>query len=147
MALFSLIEIHQVIFGMKRNKSPGPDGFAIEFYQNFWDLIKNDIKNIMDDFHRGVVDLARLNYGIITLVPKTKNANRIQNFRPICLLSVCFKIITKVLMNRLNLVAAEVISPVQTAFIKGRYIMEGVVILHEALNTIHTKNRVHYCTK
>ena len=76
---------------------------------------------------------------------KAKNANRIQNFRPICLLNVCFKIITKVLMNRLNIVAANVISLVQTAFIKGRYIMEGVLILHEALDSIKRKNKVLCC--
>ena len=91
------------------------------------------------------IDIIRLNYGIITLVPKTKNANGIQNFRPICLLNVYFKIITKVLMIRLNLVAADVISPVHTAFIKGRYIMEGVLVLHDALNDIKRKNKVHCC--
>ena len=95
----------------------------------------------MDDFHRGVVDLARLNYGIITLVPKVKDAKQIQKFRPICLLNVSFKIITKVLMNRLSKVVNPIISPIQTAFVKGRYIMEGVVILHEAINSIKMKKQ------
>ena len=53
-------------------------------------------------------------------------------------LNVSFKINTKLLMNRLNECSSPVISPTQTVFVKGGYIMEGVVILHEALNTIHT---------
>ena len=104
-------------------------------------MVKNYLENILDDFHRGVVDLARLNYGIITLVPKVKDAKQIQKFRPIFLLNVSFKIITKVLMNRLSKVVNPIISPIQTAFVKGRYIMEGVVILHEAINSIKMKKQ------
>ena len=92
---------------------------------------------MFDDLYNGNLDIKRLKYGIITLVPKTNDAKQIQKFRPICLLNVSFKIITKVLMNTLTKCVAPVISRTQTAFIKGRYIMEGVVILHEALNTFH----------
>ena len=97
-----------------------------------WDLIA-----LIEEFARGKINIARLNYVIITLVPKTADAKQIQKFRPICLLNVSFKIITKVLMNRLNLVAADVISPVQTAFIKGRFILECVVMAHEVIHEIH----------
>lgn len=139
---FSLQEIREVVFGMEKNKSPGPDGFPADFYQGFWDLVKWDLKALIDDFGNGTLDIARLNYGIITLVPKTADAKQIQKFRPICLLNVSFKIITKVLMNSLTRCVSPVISPTQTAFVRGRYIMERVVILHEALNPIHSKNRV-----
>ena len=91
-------------------------------------MLKTDLKAILDVFHCGKIDLARLNYGIITLVPKSNDAKQIQKFRLICLLNVSFKIITKVLMNRLSKVVNPIISPIQTAFVKGRYIMEGVVI-------------------
>ena len=82
-------------------------------------MLKVDLKAILDDFHCGKVDLARLSYGIITLVPKTKDARKIQKFRPICLLNVSFNIITKVLMNRLSKVVNPIISPIQIAFVKG----------------------------
>ena len=120
-------------------KSHGPDGLPIEFYQEFWYLIKWELKYLLDEFQTGKLDISRLNYGIITLVPKIKDARQIQKFRPICLLNVSFKIITEVLINRLSKVIRPIISPNQTAFIRGRYIMEGVVALHEALNTIHKK--------
>jgi hypothetical protein len=136
---FSLQEIKEVVYGMKRNKSLGTDGFPADFYHDFWDFVKWDLKDLIDDFAKGTLDISILNYGIITLVPKIADAKQIQKFRPICLLNVSFKIITKVLMNRLSRCVSPVISPTQTAFVKGRYIMEGVVILHEALNSIHVK--------
>ncbi len=94
---------------------------------------------VIEDFQRGNIDIERLNYGVITLVPKTKDAMQIQKFRPICLLNVSFKIITKILMLRLSKVIEYLISQNQTAFIKNRNIMEGVLIMHEILNTMHRK--------
>ena len=139
---FSEKEIKNAVFSMEHNKAPGPDGFNIEFYQHFWYLIKDDLNKMFNDFHRGQLNIARLNYGIVTLVPKCKDARQIQKFRPICLLNVSFKKFTKVLMKRLEMTVEKIISPVQTAFIKGRFIMEGVLILHEALNDIDRKSVV-----
>jgi hypothetical protein len=82
-----------------------------------------------------------LSFGIITLVPK-KEALKIQQHRPICLLNVSFKIFSKVLTNRISIVADKVIRPSQTTFIPGRYIMEGVVTLHETIHDMHRKNGV-----
>ena len=101
MALFSLTEIHQVVFGMKRNKSPGPDGFPDDFYQDLWEVVKWDLQALVDCFAKGEINIAILNNDIITLVPKTNDAKQTQKFIPICLLNFSFKIITKVLMNRL----------------------------------------------
>lgn len=138
---FTLEEVRKVVFDIKQNRAPGPDGFPGEFYMHFWDLIKNDLVDMINDFHKGCLEIERLNYGIITLIPKIKDAAQNQKFRPICLLNVSFKIITKVLMNRLNNVMAYIISKHQTAFMENRYIMEGVVILHETLNTIHRRKQ------
>ena len=77
--------------------------------------------------------------GVITLIPKVENANNVKLFRPICLLNVSFKIFTKLLMARLTTVADKIISPCQTAFIKGRYIMDGAVMLHEIVHELQTK--------
>lgn len=111
-------EIKHVVFGMAHKKSPGPDGFTAGFYQHFWDLVNNDLKTLFDDFRNGILDSVRLNYEIITLVPKTKDANQIQKFRPICLLNVSINVFSKVLMNKLNGVVGEVVSPIQITFIK-----------------------------
>ena len=130
------------MFQMEHNKAPGPDGFLVEFYQVFWNLIKDDLMALFTDFHKEELNLYSLNFGIITLIPKIQKATKIQQYRPICVLNVSFKIFTKVSTNRLNKVAqTTVVSPTQTAFMPGRNIMEGVVILHETIHELHTKKR------
>jgi hypothetical protein len=119
---------------MKHNKVPQPNGFPAEFYQVFWSLIKYDLMAMFKDFHRGELPMYSLNFGVITLHPKLKEVKMIQQFRPICMLNVSFKNFTKVVANRLTAVANRIIRSSQTAFLPGRYILEGVVILHEAIN-------------
>ena len=91
------------------------------------------------DFHNEDLNLFSLNFGIIMLIPKIQEAMKIQQFRPICILNVSFKIFTKVATNRLNNVAQTVVGPMRTAFLTGRNIMEGVVILYETIHELHTK--------
>lgn len=86
-------------------------------------------------------DIKRLNYGVITLVPKIKEANTIKQYRPICLLNVDYKCFTKLLTNRLVLVAQRVIDKNQFDFIKGRNNLEGVVVLHEVLHELKASKK------
>lgn len=133
---FTMVEIEQALKEMKTNTAPGPDGLPVSFYKEFWPQLKNQLKEMTDLLFEGKLDLWRLNYGVITLIPKIKDANNIKAFRPICLLNVCFKFLTKILTKRLTEVAAKVIGQSQTAFIPGRHILDGVVILHEVLHTL-----------
>ena len=91
------------------------------------------------DFHTGELQRFSLNFGTIILLPKRKEAIKIQQFMPICLLNVSFKICTKVMTNRLTSVVEKVISLSHTTLLPGRNIMEGVVILHETLHELHRK--------
>ena len=124
---------------MKHSKAPGPDGFPVEFYQKCWHIIKRDLMPMFQDLFDGHLNLFHLNFGTITLLPKKVEAIRIEQFRPLCLLNVSFKIFTKVGMNRLTWIAHSVVQPTQTAFMPGRQILEGVVVLHETLHEIHSK--------
>ena len=94
---------------------------------------------MFQDLFEGHLNLFHLNFGTITLLPKKVEAVRIEQFRPICLLNVSFKIFTKVGKNRLTQVAHSVVQPTQTAFMTGRQTLEGVVVLHETLHEIHSK--------
>jgi hypothetical protein len=125
---------------MEHNKALGSYGFLAEFYQVFWDLIKNDLMALFREFHRGNLPLYNLNFGTIILLPKCAEAMTIQQYRPICLLNVSLKIFTKVITNRLA-VAQRVIQPTQSAFLPGRKIMEGVIILHEIVHELHRKKK------
>ena len=126
---------------MEHNKAPGPDGFPAEFYQVFWDIIKEDLMALFKEFHQGNLPLQSLNFGTIILLPKKKDAKVIQQYTPICLFNVSFKIFTKTATNRLNTIAQKIIRPTQTAFLPGRNIMEGAVILHETLHELHSKKQ------
>jgi hypothetical protein len=63
---------------MEHNKSPGPDGFPVEFYQVFWEVVKKDLMALFHEFHRGSLPLYSLNFGMIILLPKCEEAMRIQ---------------------------------------------------------------------
>ena len=141
MAPFSEDEVKMAIFDMEHNRSPGPDGFPAEFYQFFWEVVKPDFMSLFFEFHSGRLPIHSLNFGILTLLPKVTDAVQIQQYRPICLLNVSFKIFTKVLNNRLLKLADKLIGPSQTAFILGRYIMEGVVTLHETIHELHRRKK------
>jgi hypothetical protein len=139
---FSLEEIKDTIDELKHDKAAGPDGLPAEFYQKFWEKIKYDLKEMLNKFHSGQLDIERLNHGVISLIPKVPDANVVQKFRPICLLNVSYKILTKILAIRLGLIIHKVSADTQTAFIKDRFIMEGIVILHETIHEIHHKKNV-----
>jgi hypothetical protein len=108
---------------MKPKKAPGLYGFPAEFYQQFWETIKGDLMQMFRDLEKGELPLFSLNFEIITLIPKVLQANVIQQYRPICLLNVSYKIFTKVITNRLSVVADKVVSPSQIAFIKDQIIL------------------------
>jgi hypothetical protein len=91
------------------------------------------------EFFKDSLDIKRLNYDIITLLPKVKDATRIQLYRPICLLNYIYKWFTKCLTIRLEPVASRIIHKNQTAFIQGRNIINTVMVLHEILH--ETKKR------
>jgi hypothetical protein len=101
--------------------------------------MKEDICELFMDFHVGSLDIKRLNYGTITLLPKVKDVNRIQQFRPICFLNCLYKWFTKLLTMRLEPVAKRLVHKSQSAFIQGRNSMNGVMALHEILH--ETKRR------
>jgi hypothetical protein len=132
-------EVYEAVMQMKKNKAPRPDGFPAEFYQSFWDVIKVDLMRLFEAFQLGNLPLFHLNYGTIVLLPKKENAIQIQQYRPICLLNVSFKFFTKVGTNRVTKVASSVIRPTQTAFMPGRHILEGVLVLHETVHELRRK--------
>jgi hypothetical protein len=126
---------------MVKNKAPGPDGIPIEFFHSCWEIVKNDLMQLFHDWHSGNLNLYRLNFGMIILLQKTADADVIQKYRPICLLQVLYKLITKVATLRVEPYMGKLISSCQTAFIKGRNIMDGVMSLHEILHEARRKKQ------
>jgi hypothetical protein len=89
----------------------------VGFYRAFWPELKHIFLEMFQALHRGELNLRRLNYGMISLIPKLKEANNIRQYRPICVLNIDYKIFTKVLTKRLSPLANKLISKSQTTFI------------------------------
>ena len=134
---FSEDEIKQAIMSSYASGAPGPDGLSFLFYQTFWDLIKKDFMWMVRDFENGNLDIYKLNYAIITLIPKIPMARDMKNFRPISLSNCAVKIFSKAMTTRASPLYDKLISSNQTAFIKGRFILESVVMAHEVIHEIH----------
>lgn len=143
LALFiplSYAEIDEVVTASNSNSAPGPDGFSITFFKKFCPLLKGLVYSIIQGFCLGMVDISRLNYAILSLVPKVKGADSIHQFRPIALINNIAKFPSKGFAIRLSHVAHRVISPTQSAFIKGRFILDGIVGLHEIVHDLRVKS-------
>ncbi|CAL0322191.1 unnamed protein product [Lupinus luteus] len=132
-------EIKSVAFGMNGDGAPGPDGFGGCFFKEFWDIICHDVCNSVTQFFTQAWILPNLNSNLVVLIPKFPGADRIEDFRPIALANFQFKIITKVLADRLASIAPSIISPHQRGFIKGRSIHDCICIASEAVNLLDYK--------
>jgi hypothetical protein len=131
---FSEKEIKEAVFGSYAEGAPGPDGFSFLFYQKFWELIKPELLRMFSDWHKGELDLFRLNFSLLTLIPKDPDAKTIQKYRSIALTNCSFKNFSKCVTNRLGVIGEELIAPNQTAFIRGRFIIESIVSAHEIIH-------------
>ena len=118
-APFSEEEIKDAVFNSYAEGAPGPDGLSFLFYQKFWGVVKHDLVKLFDDFYSGNLDLHRLNFAMISLIPKVAEAKDMKNFRPISLINCSFKIFSKVLTSRLARVADRLVDTNQSAFYQG----------------------------
>jgi hypothetical protein len=116
---FTEEEVKETVFGMNEDSALGPDGFGVAFYKKCWNIIKGELLEMVNDFYMGNLDISRLNYGMITLIPKIKEANNVKQYRPICLPNVSFKIFTKLIMNRLTPFTGGLITPAKLRLLGG----------------------------
>ncbi|XP_026399356.1 uncharacterized protein LOC113295223 [Papaver somniferum] len=136
MSLPSSEEIKQVVFSMKPWTSPGPDGFPPGFYQSMWDIVGEDTVKMVHLFFQGKYILKENNHNFISLIPKVDCPKIASDFRPISLCNTSYKIIYKILSNRLKPLIGKIISLYQAAFVQGRLMTDNIVIAHELINTM-----------
>jgi hypothetical protein len=101
-APFTELEARSAVKAMNRNNSPGPDGFGPGLYTAAWTTVSAAVMDLAREFHRGIVDLERLNSSYIVMIPKSAVARRPGDFRPICLQNCSLKITSKMLTTRLQ---------------------------------------------
>ncbi|GJU90933.1 RNA-directed DNA polymerase, eukaryota [Tanacetum coccineum] len=127
-------EVKRAVWDCGTNKSPGPDGFSFEFYRKYWTTIDDDVFQAVRDFFVNGHFPRGCNSSFIALIPKIQDAKFVKDFRPISLIGSVYKIIAKILANRLCLVLPYLISDVQSAFVANRQILDGPFILNELLS-------------
>jgi hypothetical protein len=133
-APFSIEEIEEVVKNSDGDKSSGPNDFNFAFVKRFWYLIKGEVRIMFDQFHGNeVIPKAMLAY-FVALIPKVNSPLELKDFRPISLLGCLYKLLAKVLARRLAKVMNPKISPNQSAFLKGRYLVDGVVVINEIVD-------------
>ncbi|KAL9688236.1 hypothetical protein QQ045_032655 [Rhodiola kirilowii] len=133
---YSAAEVTRAMFQLHPMKAPGKDGFNVAFFQTCWQIIKDDfIRDCLSFLNDGIFS-SNDNATMITLIPKKKGAIKVTDYRPISLIGVKMKVVSKVLVNRLQLFLNEVISPEQCAFVKNRSITDNLIISHEVIHFI-----------
>lgn len=123
---FTRADIRDTFFALPRNKTCGADGFSAEFFFGCWDIIGSEVCDDVEEFFSSGSMLKQWNETTMVLIPKITNASSAADFRPISCLNTIYKVISKILASRLLLILAQIISPVQSAFLQDRLLDENV---------------------
>jgi hypothetical protein len=138
---FSIAEFKEAVFSMDADKCPGPDGFNPGFYQHFWDLCGHEIFEAGCSWLESGSFPPNLNSTNIALIPKGESQTTMKDWRPISLCNVLYKIVAKVLANRLKPVLDKCISENQSAFVPGRSILDNAMAAMEIIHFMKSKTR------
>ncbi|KAI0492159.1 hypothetical protein KFK09_026425 [Dendrobium nobile] len=127
-------EIKSFICNLESNKAPGIDGITHSFFKKFWEIIQKDVVKAVKQFF--VTGLMNKDWKdtLVVLIPKSPNPCTPSAYRPISLCNSIYKIVAKILLNRMLKVLPRIISEEQAAFVKGRSIYDHLLLAQEVFN-------------
>ena len=131
---FHADEVLQALKQMAPLMAPGPDGMSPIFYKSFWHIVGNDVTEVvLNALNSGSVPES-LNTIYIALIPKIKDPKKVADFRPISLCNVIYKLIAKVVANRLKKFLLQTIPDSQSAFLSGCLNSDNILVAFETLH-------------
>jgi len=130
-------EIDIIIRCLTTDKEPGPDGFNGMFMKRCWSIIKNDFYALCEEFFCNSVNLECINSSFITLVPKVRNPETVSDFRPISLINISLKLLTKILVDKLQSVILKLVHKNQYGFIRSRSVQDCLAWSFEYIHQCH----------
>ena len=129
-------EVDLAMKQLKEGKAPGPNGFTTTFFHKFWDLIKEEVWMVVEESRTLHWLLPSLNSTFIALIPKEENTSTPDKFCLIALCNVIYKVISKVIANRLKPLLPLLISPEQSGYVEARQILDGIILTHEIIHSL-----------
>lgn len=136
---FTREEVILALKQMNPSKAPGPDGMVALFFLNYWDILGPVVSEAMvNALNIGTIPF-HLNLIFITLIPKKKRPECIADFRSISLCNVLYKLVAKVLANRLKNILPNIIFPSQSAFVPRRIISNNILVAFEIMHFLNHK--------
>ncbi|XP_031106177.1 uncharacterized protein LOC116010810 [Ipomoea triloba] len=132
-------EVKAALFAMFPDKAPGPDGMNPGFYKHYWDVVGVDVSQFVIDCLNTCTFPIGLNDTNVVLIPKKCVPESVADLRPIALCNVIYKIMAKVLANRMKHLLGDLISESQSAFIPNRLITDNILVAAEVGHFFHRK--------
>jgi len=145
LAAVSTEDIKKALFSIGDHKSPGLDGYSSFFFKNSWDVVGQDLCAAVQDFFQSGQLLKQINHSIIALVAKSAHVYTASDLRPISCCNVVYKIISKILADRLGHALDGIINPMQNAFLGGRRMADNINLLQELLRQYERKRASPRC--
>lgn len=137
----TLKELKDCIFSLDPDSAPGPNGLSGYFYQSTWSIIRSDLHKAVTAFFSGDILPKFYTHTCLVLIPKIDHPQSFSDLRPISLCNVFSKITAKLLNNRLAFILPRIISKNQSGFVKGRAIIENILLAQEIIKDIGKPNR------
>lgn len=142
-------EISKVVFNLGPDRAPGPDGINARFIQTYWDLLKPRVEQEVYRFFRTKEMPRELAKANMVLIPKCDAPTKVTDYRSISVCNVIYKVISKILANRLKPIIPSLVHANQVAFTPGRDISDQVILMREVLHTFSqsTFRQPAFCLK
>ncbi|KAK0155409.1 Transposon TX1 uncharacterized protein [Merluccius polli] len=127
-------ELKAALQGMQGRRAPGMDGLSVEFYKAFWDIFAEDLLDVFNESLASGSMPMSCRRAVITLLPKKGNLQDIKNWRPVSLLCVDYKLLSKLFASRLGMAMEHLIHRDQTYCVSGRSMVDNIHLIRDVLD-------------